>query len=530
LDNTEGHQLSALVRYGVSDTLIGLLAAVAESTGAHGRKYGEKTVQELHRLILCRNQGMALWWLANLLAAVQATQTSTAGQSPCIQFFWVDENLTPSRIRCAFADSTTDSPKVICAEQLQITYDDGEFSLGLSKLPLLSALLELVVAIVPDFWQQLAALDVTRASAVSSFASHLQSEVNDYLSNHMQLQQQQRKARTILQWLHLNNLEIDDQSVLEFWCFAQQEKLPDFKQFNTVAESFVDLLAVLEEGGTNIAVSQALSMGMDASIGEIDPERLESAVLELRSDLTPLAKLADVPLSSIKFLTDKDRRQLSVLDTAGMGKHNLHLTLARMAVFGGAQMSISQHARKGRHDLIPDLVRCRDVPTYQDHIDSLRLLANKMYKTRLCALHVLLQLEHEESAPILVGELPEDARAQLASRLSEVSLSAGDTVSYVLAKRDELALQIPALNALLREAKAAYKSINREGFQQLPSKDMGSAYVQGIESLAAIAGATDLYVNALDQVIEKLGGSMALHAAELEIYRNSFKTLYGEWL
>ena len=87
-------ELSALVRYGVSDNLVSLLQCIEQATMMDGSlRYQQKAVYEMRRNILCHNYGKSMYELAHILIAI------THAGPGFDDLFYFDEAITPERFR-----------------------------------------------------------------------------------------------------------------------------------------------------------------------------------------------------------------------------------------------------------------------------------------------------------------------------------------------------------------------------------------------------------------------------------------------
>jgi hypothetical protein len=337
----------------------------------------------------------------------------------------------------------------------------------------------------------------------------------------------------LLEWLsdhpeHFNRDTISDKVILDFWTGAADASDMDFKLYNNVAESFIDLFYVLGYNDQKFSVEQAFSIGSDIEYGEVDLERL-SEVLDIYDiEHQVLSVLKEQPLSHIKFLTDKDFKLLLPLEYAGCFLSRLSLTLARMACFGKHQVSIGQYIRKDKSEYVRSLVNCLDVTTYKDYARNLLHVKHKLEKTQDCIAHILITHKHFEGAAMLVELMSEDAKKILRKKLN---LENSELITDKLfEKMSQMALQIPEINMLMRRFKGAFDSINREGFKEIPPKETIEHYVSGASVIHKAQNLIESYVVLLKKIIEVSPSEGGIFSSDLDIYKICFKKLYREWL
>ncbi len=523
--------------YGVSEELASIISAICDSTDSNGnQRFSKEICDDFKFRVVSRNLNWPIWWLVNIVAAIESTQPKGHTGSATLNFFWVSENFSKSRFKDAFSGQyEANNINVEYNDKLKIVYCDGEFSLSSSQFPLIVATIELLVSLDPSIYYRFASLgEQPSVSLVDKVSKQLQSEVNQYLAEHTQPQQQQRKCRELINWINEYSGEeydqgaIRDELILDFWTSAADTSDLDFKLYNNVAESFIDLFHVFEVSASQFHIENSLALGSDIEHGEIDLDRFKEGLIVCNDDFQFLFRLKEGPLSNIKFLSDKDLKILSSVEYAGRSVFRLSLTLARMACFGRHQVSISQFIRKDKVNKLTELVSCVGVMTYQDYIEALSQIKIKLEKTDACIVHILLTHGHIEGAVKLIQRLPEELKRVLRAKLGVDGEE--DIASLLLDRSSEMALQFPDLNKLFRGYKSAYDSINREGFKHMPSIEDLEHYIVGLEIVQKAIKLIDGYIT----IFEKEINTDLLHGrvfnADLGVYKKGFEKLYREWL
>ena len=192
----ERHNATAsLLQHGLSETLIGAFEALAEQTELDGRpRFSERTVRELRRIVLCRSYANAClelgWWLWTLWRG--------GGADAPLRAVYMDHITNSRRALDAVARGTLRLPAEASVDGAQCSVSAGgeAFVLHLGRLPLWTALLELLVFIDP------AVLRPTDTDeAPGAVANRLQRALYGFLAEHAQPLQQQRRLAIQLQWL-----------------------------------------------------------------------------------------------------------------------------------------------------------------------------------------------------------------------------------------------------------------------------------------------------------------------------------------
>ena len=177
----ERHNATAsLLQHGLSETLIGAFEALAEQTELDGRpRFSERTVRELRRIVLCRSYANAClelgWWLWTLWRG--------GGADAPLRAVYMDHITNSRRALDAVARGTLRLPAEASVDGAQCSVSAGgeAFVLHLGRLPLWTALLELLVFIDP------AVLRPTDTDeAPGAVANRLQRALYGFLAEHAQ--------------------------------------------------------------------------------------------------------------------------------------------------------------------------------------------------------------------------------------------------------------------------------------------------------------------------------------------------------
>ena len=234
---------SALTLHGVSDELLGIIAALKETPSSinDNYKFVPADTDKVAQDIVCRNYANGCLRLSYLLAAVlAASSASQQRHSALLQTFWLDEMVSPKRFRTFFSDVCI--PNLSFEDPLlKLKFNHEQFDISATQVGYLAALLEFLVNVIPaviDKAEQ--QLHLWDSKSIKSFASWLQKSLYEFLDAHLSTAQQMRRIRFMADWLAKNDLELSDQAVLSFWLQVadSEDDSLGFKRFRTVALTF----------------------------------------------------------------------------------------------------------------------------------------------------------------------------------------------------------------------------------------------------------------------------------------------------
>ena len=156
----------SLALYGVSAELIAAFDGLRETPGISGPKYRQKDIDNLSQMILCRNYGKATLELSYLLQAILMCKRSgdstarglgnSTTQEIWLNFFWLEESITPKRFRAAFdvIPEPVQAYLQLNEQGLTIRLPTCEFTLSPTRIATLASFLEFLVYVDPSVLQQ----------------------------------------------------------------------------------------------------------------------------------------------------------------------------------------------------------------------------------------------------------------------------------------------------------------------------------------------------------------------------------------
>jgi hypothetical protein len=534
LEGKDGRDLGAIARYGVSEELVGLFESLRETPGVSGLKFRSDDINRLARAILFRNYGKSCLELSYLLTAVISGREVNRYQTPLLEFFWLEENITPKRFRETFNEGYSDSNIDIRLEKgcLNITVEKEQFAISPTRVAYLAALLEFVVFIDPAILSDAESeLNSPRAKKVKAFSSALQKKIYAFLADHLQPAQQQRRFRRLFSWCRHAKVEeqtidstINDEAVLMFWKEAALEVDDSigFRRFRTVGEDFIALKKALDVGRSMQQVADSRPIGYDTNAGEWHPDQLEAIVAEQASDMPSLDFLARQP----KFLTADQISSAAPVTKAGEQCLILPLTLVRMEVFGAWQAKLSQAEKDQNRDRLNNYLQSTIEQDYESYSLKMQALRAGIEEARLLGLGVLLEMEDDESMALIADMLSADGLVKLGQLAQADNQSEALSGPQFFSMLPQWCLQLPELNRLCQDARALFKKTNRAGFQTLPDKKAVDSYLLALDTLRECKRVLERFLDCIDMRLQQ--SRVADYLADVSIFREVFTVMYGE--
>lgn len=538
----------SLTLYGVSAELTAAFEGLRESPGISGPKYRQQDIDSLAQMILCRNYGKATLELSYLLLAV-SLKSPGGTQQAWLNFFWLDEAITPKRFRAAFEvlPVPLQSTLRLSESGLTISLFKKPFTLSPTRISVLASLLEFLVHIDPDILNQdvlfegVSPNEGVSDQAVKTLASTFQRLLYGYLAEHMQPAQQQRRFRHLWSWLTKRcagktvdkhaRMEISDEVILEFWQQMVNEDTDSlgFRRYRTVAENFFDLRIAIQCVDAQKNMNHSLGIGVEFD-SEVSPDQLQQ-VLEVHScdvlDIAPLAK-------SPKFLTKQQVELCQPIVEAGEIASTFALTIMRMRCFGDWQASVVQALRDKDIRQLEELLRVDaetpQVSTYEQYRETMNTLLMVFLQAQNSGLHVLLHHRVPEALGFLVPRLPGSDQSVLREVLAvdASNQQEGDVAEKLYSAWPELLLQLPNLRKFNEQLLKSFKSNNRQGFKTLPSATGVLPYIDGLQRLEMVSQFCEKHLESVACIIADTDQRKIKFDSDLSIFRNGFISLYGE--
>jgi hypothetical protein len=484
---------------GLSDALLAAFRNAAEATAADGElMFARNVSRDLAKAVACRNYAMLVLQLCHLVNIADAS-----GEDGWEAFFFSGNRASPSAFRGLIGERL--EPRGwrragfdYSDDGIAIGYEDDQFNVPFSRMPVLSALMYFLVETVgyKPADDAFAAMleDAGRQKSVSDAANRISRRLYEYLGDHLRGAQEQGKFEQIVAFLRAQNgggeAEIDDAVILSFWrARAEADEETDFKQYRSALRAFVAFAKAIEGGRSKGAVARPAAIGDDRAAGEIPPDIL-SAAMEMEGEWqSPLPQLEAEPASHIRFLTNREQKDLSLLMEWGPLAMAWPLSLLRYETFGFTQSRLTQAARAG---------------VAAAEIDRIASCADTENFTRRVA---------------RIGELGAHA-AETLKASAWILQSAGDGEG-----EDDT-----VVDAHMLAARRAFKKLNRQGFAEdaQTDPDLIAGHRAGIDVMLSVRDRLDAWhemASGLDASPPGLGGQFE---ADSEYFRGGFHRLYGE--
>ena len=531
----DGEDFDAINRYGVSETLVGLFQGLRETPGLEGYKYRGEDISRLERAIVFRNYGRACLELSYLLSAVLQIPPATSRHSSLLQFFWVEQNLTPARVRAVFSDwehpATSNQWLQLTAEGIEQTVAQERFVISPTRVGFLAALLEFLVYVQPGVLktaEQELGLEKTvtpSLKAIRDLSSKLQKLIYDFLEEHLVTAQLRRRVRFLMDWCLTQKSEqqsvatfITDAEVFRFWQLnADQEDSLGYRRLRTATDDFIILHKALELGREQLEADHAASIGLDVEAGEWSPERLEECCEELGMDLVDIGFLAKAP----KFFPNAEWiKPGQNLVNAGACAVRLPLTVMRAEVLGALQAKLIQADKDKNYARFQHYLEQAPEQDYRNYQDYLEQYGEAIADARLLGLGLFLALQQSEALNQLAELLPQETLLAMRECIDQ------ESGTDLLAQLPQLRLRLPPLNELCQAAEKKLKNTKRAGFHPLPEPDQLSDYTYALDVIAECERLRLGHGRALAPGWNH--GEDGGFDADLATFRNIMRKLYGD--
>lgn len=534
-----------------SPDLAAALDLVAECEVKGEPKFTAKACHLLCRMIVCRNYATAILELCHLVVLAEACGSRPGSYEA---FFWGSGPARPDRFRTHVsrcpAQRLVDGRSIqVHAREVTIHYADGSFSIAFGRMPVLSALMEFLVTALgygtlDDHCQPHLAAGPTKAS-VSTTAKEISKRLYDYLNKHLGSLHNHRKFTSLMAFLrdrqggNFSSDTIDDAAVLAFWTAhaGSSGKADEFRTYIAVFRGFLRLRQSLEAAAEVVALSNPKPIGCDRSKGEVDPAEVVTTVETVESRSQPLEKLEQPQADRVKFLTKSEAAALQLLVDCGRLAPYFVLSVMRAEVFGSAQARITQACRRGLAiDRLGQVIEGSLRQTYDGQRANYERLHGQLRKILLASLYALVIAQRAEGINLILAFRPKVDWRPLSRQLA-VGPTHGNVVSIdgtQLARQVLVALAkgepgCPELAELMREARRAFQSVSRRGFDEegLRSGDSAQAFADGVGALDEVAQCLKAFLNVLDRMALPCGTWSRQFDDDEEQFRTQFHRIYG---
>ena len=543
--------LERLARVDMDGELGAMIEAVTFATTRGAPKYNPHIGAELARRLVCRAYGGMVYELVHLTAAAEMADPERGYGG----LLWDNGPATAGGFRKRFADALANQPRGPIpvrpdANGIRIAFTDGSFTIAYSRMPLLCAMLDFLVAAIGYGAVDDAVKDAlqppVRRAALSRAANRLSRDLYDFLKPRLPSVQAQRKFRTLMAFLQARSgvgavrlEDLDDPAVLDFWKTrsAGPDADDDWKTFRTVFSTFTRLFFALKASRDHAALERAKPLGSDSEAGEVDPADVHGACVAYAGQRAPLDVLRSAPANEIKFLGKSEMDALEPLLAAGDAAGALPLSVLRAEVFGNAQAAISQHLRRGKAPA--DAVAAaqdNSLESYDKTVARGGNLLAKMSDSLHASYHALAKARHGDAITLLLQLNPEMDLKPLAALISGAGDGADVTAMNAAALRENFfdhaasgCKECPELATFAARAAAAHGRITRKGFgaADIHRPAIAEGFAQGSAALAAIMMTVERLHARLLTRLPKTADRERLFIADRDSFFVQFRRIYG---
>ncbi|MDN4501391.1 hypothetical protein QX776_03220 [Alteromonadaceae bacterium BrNp21-10] len=517
-DNFHSHVINS----GVSETLLALFEGLRETPGIYtDYKYRKEDVNRVAQYLVCRNYGKACLELSYMCWGIINYEQHQNIKSPLLTFFWVQESITPVRLKVAFSQNNSSSPQVILTSNSLVLQLDKPFEIALSRVGVLATLLEFIVTVDPALISYIeSTLKNGDEADIKNVSSELQKHIYQFLSAHIDAAQTQRRYRYVASWMEQQGAashKLNDDSVLAFWHDASMdENSPGHKLYATALLDIMATDQALIQAQLLFEAQHGASIGYDHDLGELSPDVIQQSIFDQQDSQRELNYLADSP----KCLT---KQQWELVQPLMRGQHylkKLPWSFIRLGVMGQWQAKLVQ-AKRQSIDVVQQKLQEPLECSYQDYLQSLQQQP-LLYRSVLLAIaHVLYNLQDPRFMGIVLSLLPKETATELKNAVIDGAKPRSQALFNVAQQACE---QLTQSRELLIQATAAFKANNKQGFKSLPEIHDLESYQQGAEGLQSCQKVIKSFLNGFavagDNIINEN------YVSDVFIFKQVFEQLY----
>ena len=538
---------SVITNFGVSEELQGIFYSLREMPSLKNselNKFKKHEIDNLSQNIVCRNYGKLCLELSYLCFAIinysnpiLNENRNTRQFSPLLNYFWLNENLSKTRIQNYFNESCIQNNKEIALEGngLKIKVEQTQFDIALSRVGLLAALLEFILYIKPQILNELESSLVNADTCqIKESASSLQKLIYQFLTHHLSSAQAQRRFRFMANYLddliqtksQLDaNTWLSDEYILNFWLNScEEESNLGFKLFSSCYAELISFHQALSVSYDKINARSALPIGDNIEVGEVSADLLTHTLAQLQKNSLEIDFLSQDP----KFLT---KSQVSILKPIAQGlplSKKLTLTLARVYVFGAWQAVIVQASRKKNNQLINQKLNQGPENSYQMYQVLIKGVYQQIIDTLWALLHINYQHKQAQMFTLLNHLVLDKTLLKEWQLLVSQQLTKDNNIPVLINEVVHWQLKLPELNKTFKQANRIFKSNNKTGFGSLPKLQVIDIYHEGQDVLLRLKQELTHFISHLDNLLsDKQNTQNENFRSDTYIFFNKLNSLYG---
>lgn len=487
-----------------SEELRAVIACIMDATAMDGGpRYSRRVIAALTRIIVCRAYAKPTLEVSHLIAAV----SDKMGRFEHI--LWGVDRANPVSFRVFLQEVSLPDSKVQLTNQgIMHLASDAGFQISFGRMPLLAAFVEfLITAFGYERLDQLTASIRTpspTARDVGDVANNLQRELYAYLKDHLPPAHRQKRERHFLSYIdgHAGNQDgadaITDDIILAYWQDNAAEPGLDNKTYRSVHDMSVRMVIALDAATERLKGLHTASIGTDREAGEFDPEDVEVVMAACDPDDTPLARVLEQTGDGVKFITATEAEILSALPMRSDVERRIPVSIVRNAVQGAIQLKYSAALR---HETTADFGQYTSrLSAYQNCVKRYQDIANVLERIMSAALWVLHTQSHPSAITLALTLAPDIHWDALAVELDPANQDIQvESIDVHRAMRQFFDTtpdkQGDEVQALLADARQAYRSINRKGFKEPQHPETVAEMAAGVEDVLALIGAIRRYTD-----------------------------------
>jgi len=545
-----GNLSSQVTRYGVSESFNALIEGLRDTHGLVEKKFRLDDVNKVAQYLVCRNYGKTCLELCYLTWAIVNYPRKTVANAPLLEFFWLDESITPARFRQAFSQpyQNKDINISLNEDNLQLHFSQqssttNSFNISPTRVGVLAVLLEVITTIDPQQLQfiETSLKDTSDDKAIKTLSSELQKIIYQYLAEHLIQAQQQRRFRYITQWLDNQNESqkvdqntgnanfLNDEAILEFWLQAcSDDSSPGFILYSSALHDFINTHQALQQAKQTMAVENAATIGLDVEGGEYSPDAIQEILFNDTSETENFSWLCQAP----KFLTKSQWTFIEPLLQHKAQSKILALSFARLAIFGQWQATLVQAKRKSS-EFLKQKLNALPAKNYQQYQQQLSDQKDAYRGVILTIIHILYTHKDSRylglSLDFLPASITKSIKTLVKSQLSnDTTVEVINTNKCLFNLSQPLLLQSFEFQQLMQSAKKAFNGNHKEGFQRLPAAEQLDKYQDGYDALSSCQQLISDIIKQLEKNWSISSDSEANFSSDVSIFKSMFEQIYGD--
>jgi len=418
---------STLLNAGGKDQLLADFTALCETTTMDGLpKYAMRpTMETLAKFITAQsggpNKDMAIFELCHLVCGAHAI----LGAGGLQDFFLYPDKASPARFRDVLVTSANGVD--VEKEHIRIHYGDKFFDIRFGRMPFLCALYEFLCsmdgftyyAAFNDLFETLNSGPISE-KAIRDCSNAIASDLRKYRIANLTTAQADGKFVQVYKFLQDHNdgngqINLSDQSVLDFWCLHNQGK--DYRGYRTVFDLFCDFTKAFEESRLQEASRRASTLGVNVDEGEVEIADNDYDTSALSEWVSPFDTFDDDDFKDVRFFKKKtERGPIESLMAYGPDALRLPLAFLRYEIFGQVQSGITNDLQVGRGmESVLKRVSCDDVQSYDERLSQCEDILGHIKNLQASSLHVLA----EEGSNVV--NFPSSAQEKAASAFAKMN-------------------------------------------------------------------------------------------------------------